>query len=257
MYIQDKWTIKDSIEYEIKFSGRYGAKGEKRAKRIKATPEIIKRQNQKNREKRMRRLIKANFGEGDLWLTIKYPKGCRKPVEDVKKDLRRFCDSMRRKYRTYDEEFKFIYRLEIGKQGGIHTHMIVNRIRGADTQSLLQKSWKHGRINYESLDNGDYSELAAYIVKEPDEVVDKQLSFLPIEDRKEFVKYSTSRNLIRPTPERKEFSRKTVRKLVLDGPQPTKGYYIVKNSIEIGVNPFTGMSFIHYTERQIERINDG
>lgn len=249
MYIQDKWTIKDSIEYEIKYSGKYGAKGEKRAKRVKVTPEMIKKQNQKNREKRMRRLIKANFGEGDLWLTIKYPKGHRQPVEEVKKDLRKFLESMRRKYKRNDEELKFIYRLEIGKQGGIHTHMIVNRIEGAE--AMLQKAWKHGRINYEPLDDGDYSELAAYIVKEPDEEVEEQLSFLPTEERKEFVKYSTSRNLIRPTPERKEFSRKTVRKMVEEGPEPTKGYYIVKNSIRIGVNPFTGMSYIHYTERMV------
>lgn len=257
MYIQDKWVIKDSIEYEIKYSGKYGAKGEKRAKRSKITPEVIKRQNQINREKRMRRLIKANFEEGDFWLTIKYPKGHRQPVEEVKKDLRKFCDSVRRKYKARGSDFKFIYRLEIGKQGGIHTHMIVNNIRGADAQALLQKSWKHGRINYETLDDGDYSELAAYIVKEPDEETEEQLSLFPVEDRKTFVKYSTSRNLVRPAPERKEFSRKTVRKMVTEGPEPTKGYYIVKNSIRMGINPFTGMSYIHYTERKIERINDG
>lgn len=257
MYIQDKWIIKDSIEYEIKFNGKYGAKGERRAERKKVTPEIIKRQNQMNREKKMRRLIKANFGEGDLWLTIKYQKGCRKPIEEVKKDLRKFLDSARRKYKSQNMDFKFIYRTEIGKQGGIHIHMIVNRIRGADTVTMLQKSWKHGRINYEPLDDGEYTELAAYIVKEPDEEINEQLSFLPVEERKEFVKYSTSRNLIRPLPERKEFSRKTVRKIVDEGIKPSDGYYIVKNSIRMGVNPFTGKSYIHYTERQIERVNDG
>lgn len=256
MYIQDKWVIKDSIEYEIKYSGKYGAKGERRAKRKKATPEVIKRQNQINREKKMRRLIKANFGEGDLWITIKYPKGTRKAVAEVKKDLRRFCESMRRKYKSHDTDLKFIYRLEIGKQGGIHTHMIVNRIRGTDTESIVQKSWKHGRINYEPLDDGDYSELAAYIVKEPDEETENQLSFLDVNERKEFVKYSSSRNLVRPAPERKEFSRRTVKKIVLEGPQPTEGYYIVKNSINMGINPYTGMSYIHYTERKV-RANDG
>lgn len=254
MYIQDKWIIKDSIEYEIKYSGKYGAKGEKRAKRKKATPEVIKRQNQINREKRMRRLIKANFEEGDLWITLKYPKGTRKPTKEVKKDIKGFIDSMRRKYKTQNEDFKFIQRLEIGKQGGVHAHMIVNRIRGTD--EMMQKSWKHGRINYEQLDDGDYSELAAYIVKEPSEEVERQLSFLDEQERKEYVKYSTSRNLVRPEPERKEFARKTVKKIVIDGPQPTEGYYIVKNSINMGINPFTGMSYIHYTERKV-RAEDG
>ena len=38
------------IEHEIKCAGRYGAKGEKRAQKKKATPEQIKKQNQWNRE---------------------------------------------------------------------------------------------------------------------------------------------------------------------------------------------------------------
>ena len=40
------------IEHEIKYNGRYGAKGEKRAPRKKATPEQIQKQNQYNKEKK-------------------------------------------------------------------------------------------------------------------------------------------------------------------------------------------------------------
>lgn len=256
MYIQDKWIIKDSIEYEIKYYGKYGAKGEKRAKRKKATPEIIKKQNQKNRIKRMKRTIKANFDEGDLWITIKYPKGTRKEVSEVKKDLRKFCDSMRRKHKAHNSEFKFVYRMEVGKQGGIHIHMITNRIRGEDTAEHLQKSWKHGRINYQALDDGQYEDLAAYIVKEPDEEVYKQLSLFPMQERKEFIKYSASRNLVRPTPERKVFRKKTLRKMLNEGIEASNGYYVIKDSIRMGKNPYTGMSYIHYTERKV-RAADG
>lgn len=251
MYWIDKWSLGNTNEYEIKFAGKYGAKGEKRGKRKKATPEAIKKQNQRNKEKRMRRLIEANFQEGDLWMTLKYPKGYRSDAEKVKADLKAFIDSMRRKYKAKGYELKFIYRVEVGKQGGIHIHMIVPRIRGADTESMAQKSWKQGRINFQELDAGDYSELAAYITKPPDEEVAKQLSMFPEEERKEFIKYSSSRNLIRPEPERKEYSRRTVRQLIQDGPKPTPGFYIVKDSIEYGINPYTGMSFYHYRERRI------
>lgn len=254
MYWQDKWIFKDSIEYEIKYAGKYGARGERRAKRTKATPEVIKRQNQRIREKKMRRLIKANFEEGDLWLTLKYTKGTRKPVNEVKTDLRKFIDTMRRRYKAQQNELKFIYRLEIGSQGGIHIHMIVPRIRGSDTELMIQKAWKHGRVNYQALDSGDYADLAAYIVKQPDEEVNKQLSFYDVDDRKEFVKYSTSRNLVRPAPERKVYSKRTVRKLLKDGPVPSKGYYIVKGSIVSGLNQYTGMSYLQYTEK---RLDDG
>lgn len=252
MYWQDKWIIKDSIEYEIKYCGKYGARGEKRGKKTKATPEVIKRQNQKNREKTMRRLINANFGDGDLWLTMKYTKGTRKPLTEVKKDLRKFIDTMRRRFKSHGADFKFIYRLEIGAQGGIHVHMIIPRIRGADTEIIVQSVWKHGRVNYQSLDNGDYRDLAAYIVKQPDEEIDKQLALFPIEERRELVKYSTSRNLIRPAPERKLYKKRTLRKTIKEGPTPTKGYYIVKDSVVIGINPYTGMSYIHYTERKVK-----
>ena len=60
-YRYKKYTFRYSIEHEIRFKGDYGGKGEKRAPRIKATPEQIAKQNQKNREIRVRRKIKENF----------------------------------------------------------------------------------------------------------------------------------------------------------------------------------------------------
>ena len=250
MYIQDTWEIKDTVEYEIKYLGQYGEKGGKRNRKQNVTPEQIKKQNQKNREKRMRRLIKANFDKGDLWLTLKYPKGTRKETSEVKADLRKFIGTLRRYYKKEDKELKFIYRMEIGKQGGIHIHMIIPRIK----LELIQKAWTHGRINYEPLDGNDYKSLAEYIVKQPTEEVMDQLSFIPEIDRKAYVKYSTSRNLIRPVPKRKEFKRKTLRKMLLYGPEATEGYVIDKSSIVQGTNPITGMNYIYYTER---RIHDG
>jgi hypothetical protein len=125
-YWLDTWTFPNSIEYEYKFAGNYGAKGEKRAERKKATPEQIKKQNQLNKEKRMRRVIKANFLSEDYWMTLKYPEGTRKKVEEVKKELKKFLDDMRKAYKKRSEIFKFIYRMEIGKHGGIHIHVLMN-----------------------------------------------------------------------------------------------------------------------------------
>ena len=252
MYWQDKWVFKDTIEYEIKYAGNYGLKGEKRGKKTKPTPEQIKRQNQLNKEKKMRRLLKANFEQGDLWLTLKYKKGAKPCVSSVEKELKRFISLMRRRYKSHNAEFKFVYRIEIGSQGGVHIHMVVPRIRGADTEILIQEAWKVGRVNYQTLDNGDYKELASYITKPLNEETYKQLSFLPSEEVKKFVKYSSSRNLTRPKPIRKEYSRRTVHKMLLYGPEPSKGYFIVKESVFHGYNSFTGMSYLHYTERKLD-----
>ena len=256
-YWKDMYELGDSYEYEYKFAGNYGAKGEKRAKKQKATPEQIKRQNQLNREKRMRRLIKANFQPYDIWACLKYPKGMRKPTEQVKDDVSKFFRKLRQEYVKVEEELKYVWRLEIGEQGGIHIHILVNRLRGkVNTDILMQQIWSHGMVDYVSIyAEGGYEKLAEYIVKQPKEEdgVYEQLSLLPAEERQEYIKYSSSRNLIRPKPIRKSYSHWTVRKLIQEGPKPREGYYIDKNSIVSGVNVFTGMSYLYYTEYRLDR----
>ena len=50
-YIRHIWECGDSLEIEEKHTGRYGASGQKRQKRKKATPEDIERQNQWKKER--------------------------------------------------------------------------------------------------------------------------------------------------------------------------------------------------------------
>lgn len=250
MYWKDTYVIKRFIEYEYKWQGNYGAKGEKRNPKIKATPEQIQKQNQKNRENKVRREIMANFDEDDLWICLKYPQGCRKPLGQVKNDIKNFFERMRRVYRKRGTPLKFYKRLEIGKQGGIHIHILINRSKGEpDTDIVVKRAWTSGTISFESIyEFGGYERLANYIVKQPDEEVEKQLSIFTVDERKEFVSYSSSRNLIRPQPERKEYRKWTVKKLIENGPTPTEGYIIDKNSIYAGTNKYTGMSYLHYRE---------
>ena len=132
-------------------------------------------------------------------------------------------------------------------------HILVNRIPGEpNTDVLVQEAWKCGRVNYQSVyEYGGYEQLANYIVKRPSEEDEAQLSLFPETERKELLSYSCSRNLIRPEPERTEYTRRTVRKLVEEGPKPTPGYYIDKSSIYYGVNPYTGMTHYQYIEYRL------
>lgn len=254
MYWKDTWRFKNSNEYEYKYAGKYGAKGEKRAKKKKPTKEQIAKQNQRNKEKHLRRVIKANFLPDDLWITLKYPKGTRKPLSEVKKDMRKFLNSLRKEYKKRGEKLKFIYRMEIGSRGGIHIHILINRLAGKpDTDVLVKQCWKQGKVNFESLyEQGGYDALAAYICKEPTEEMEGQLSLFSMKEKKALRNYSPSRNLIRPKPVRENYRRWTVRDLVQNGPKPTPGYYIDQSSISYGVNPYTGMSYYQYTEVKIE-----
>lgn len=255
-YIRDKYIFPNSNEYEYKYKGRYGAPGEKRAKEKKPTPEQIRKQNQINKENRIRRKIKLNFYPEDIWATLKYPKGTRKPLAEVKKDFRNFINRLKRKYKKRKTVLKYIYRIEIGKRGGIHIHILVNRIRGDPlAELLLEDAWGPGAVYRTSIkEYGGFKYLASYIAKSPDEEVMIQLSFLPVKEQKQLAGYSCSRNLKEPRPIQSKASHWTMRRLLQDGPRPKPGYYIDQDSIVSGVNPYTGMSYFRYTEVRIHPI---
>lgn len=208
----------------------------------------MKRQNQRNKCNRIRRLIKANFHPGDLWVTLKYPKGARPTLAEVKRDKTKFLGGMRNAYRKAGQPFKWICRLEIGKRGSIHMHLVINRIRDSDT--YIRRCWKPGGVSFTPLyEEGEYEQLAEYIAKElPPEILERTGGG----GAKAYSCYSTSKNLVRPVPVRKKYRRRTVRRLVTEGPAPTPGYYIIRESITCGINPYTGMSYCRYTERKLE-----
>lgn len=250
-YIRDEYIFPDSIEVEIKWAGKYGAKGEKRAPKKKATPEVIEKRNQQSKEKRYRRLVKANFRKGDLWVTFTYPRGTRLTIEEVKKDISNLYKVLRREYKKRGADFKWINRIEIGKNGGIHLHMITNHVRGEPTiEQFIADHWTHGRVNFEVFKGNEESnkKIGDYITKPLTENQIKRAEEQDI-NPKELVKVSSSRNLIRPRPQRKEFSHRTMRQVVETGqPIARKGYYVDKSSVVFGVNPFTGLSYCYYTE---------
>ncbi len=255
MYKVKVYHLGDTNEYEYFYKGNYGARGEKRVKKAKVTSDYQANLNQKHKEKYMRRLIKLNFKEGDLWLTLKYPAGKRPSIKEVQKDRAEFARRMRKAYKAAGASFKFVYRLEIGKQGGIHLHFIVNNPEGINTQEEIRRAWSFGHVNFEFMyKDGDFRALAEYITK-PAERDTGQMHFegMGIEDKRAFMRYGSSRNLERPVPEVKEYSHWTMRRILTEeGPKAAPGYYIEKDSIRQGINPYTGYSYLSYTERRLK-----
>lgn len=278
-----EWIYKSpwGIEHVIQYKGTYGGKHEKRADHEKPTKEQLRRQNQKNKENRVRRTLQLNFRPGDWWITLKYPKGTRKPIEEVMEDFRGFVKTMRRAYRRGHTDLKYIYRVEIGRRGGIHIHLVMNRLNDPRGDLILSDAWTRARgmtpiedmlddglcpaDGLAHLDHvravGNGKELAEYLVKEqPTELEDG--TKLSREEMKQTQKYGSSRNLQRPVPEVKTYNHWTLRSILNLGPDGmnatrnrhrTEGYAVDKDSWVEGVNPYTGLSYLSYMEVPIRR----
>lgn len=261
MIAEDKYYLINHIEHEYKYPGRYGARGEKRKKKKKPTPEQVAKQNQYNREARCRRDLRNNFYPGDYWVTLKYKSGVRKCMEEFLKDIKKFHRGMRREYKKRGEPYKWICRLEIGRRGGLHAHIVINRLPGdAYTDLIIRDAWKKvepdGSVDYTTIrEQGGGKELAAYITKQAGEEMAGQMHLFSKEDQKRLVRISSSRNLDRAQPVRKIYRHWTMRKILEEGPKPAPGYYIDKGSIQAGVNRFTGYSYYRYTEVRIDQID--
>lgn len=165
MYERTKVFFKTSIEIEEKHTGRYGAPGMKRAKRKKPTPEQMERQNQWKKEKAIRHLLKENFDEHDYWITLTYKKDMRPETQaQAKEQVQKFLRKMRDQYKKRNVPLRYIAAIEIGSRGGIHCHIVMNRIEGGDV--LVAKHWPHGHAAFSLLYlEGGFRKLANYIAK--------------------------------------------------------------------------------------------
>lgn len=235
LHIEKIYDLGDVKEVARYYPGNYGAPGCRRAPKKKATPEDIERQNRRNRARKIQRLILANFHEGDSHLVLTYRKTDRpKDMKEAKKHRRIFFEDMRDAYRKSGYKFKFLCVTVIGKRGAAHHHLIIEDIPELNTKKLVMKYWKYGGRHFTPLyEEGEYGELSDYLAKEEG----KEQS------------YTRSRNLLVPEPIKKRvWGRKWE-----DEPEPEKGWYIIKDSLENGINPVTGHPYQHYMARRLER----
>lgn len=240
-YVREIWEFGDTKEVEEKHTGKYGAPGQKREKKKKASPEDIKRQNQWKRVRDIRRLIKWNFKKNDYWVTLTYKKGSRPTYQEIMGDVQKFIPKVQRRYKKQGITLKYIYRIAIGKRGGAHVHILVNRFSNEKTASdlIISECWECGHVNFTTTyDFGGFKELAEYIAKPLEEWEPEQMT-----------RYHPSRDLIRKEPEKKVISRRSLvdKNGFPKPPKAPKGYYVDPDSIKTGINQVTGYPYRHYT----------
>lgn len=232
-----KTTIKAGATIEVtkSYTKRTGAKN--RSRREKPTAEEMQKVNERNAERNLRLKINANFGEDDQFITLTYRKDERPEPGQAKKNIESLIDGLRKEYRKCGEKLKYINVTEY-KNKAIHHHIIINHIEGKDVAGMVRKRWKFGRPGFKLLDDtGQYKDLAAYLIKETAKTYKEN-------DGGHKQRYSCSRNLITPVP-KTEIILKAAK--WIPDPKPIKGYYIDRDTVYNGVDPFTGREYQRYT----------
>ena len=236
------------IQVEEYHDGRYGGAGKKREKKIKPTPEQMKKNNMREKIKRCQMRLLEYFDEGDLWATWTYRKNNRPAsMKEALKEFQQAIRIVRREFKKRGFELRWIRNIEKGTKGAWHIHLVIKEI--GDTASIIQQAWPYGAtwsctLKHSEMYGEDFAKLAAYMTKN-EESMEQKKDGKPAQPRIREANYGTSRNM--PLPEPK------VDKLVRwkSEPKPKKGYYI-SNNYE-GINPVTGYKFRRYTMIRLER----
>lgn len=249
-YREETFVVRDEnrkIIYQEKskyFSLRLGGK-KTRIKNTNETPDWMKIANQKQKEKKLSRLIQTNFTRDDIYLTLTYET--EPEFEEGKKKLQKFLRTLRRRYKKKGWELKYIYRTEY-RGHRLHHHLIINDpTHGNVKRRDIQELWKEGMINHYSFqrydgEHEDAKRLSAYFCKE---------SKQNIQEQKEKQAWHPSRNLKKP-----EIHHRTIRsKKWKEKPVPPAGMEL----IEV-INTFTTwgypMQIAKYRKRGRQKYED-
>ena len=238
VYIQRMWIYGDTIDVQKTYTLRQG-KGYMRAARCAATPEAMKKYNEKCAMRTLTRTINANFTVDDIHLTLTYRKEDR-PMGDDEfiDDLRKFMRKLRRIYKKAGQELKYISVSAIGKRGSYHHHLIIT---GIDLR-LITKLWNKGGMHPVFLySKCDYKNLAQYFIDQTNEEGGRTVGR----------RWNCSRNIIHPVAKVTEVDAETWR----EPPIALPGYEIDYDTLECGENPFTGIPYCYYrmTRRKINK----
>lgn len=235
-----KYRLTNSIEVIECHTARYGAPGQPRQKKEKPTPEAMRKNNQRNRERRCSRMVEKYFNEGDYVLTLTYRKEDRpKDIKECTEHLQKFFRKLKREYAKRFYELFWIRNIEVGPRGAWHIHVVMNRIDGADY--LIRELWTYGGVYYQFYKdrkvNGE--DIGKYIAKSevsaPDKIVQSS--------------WSHSRNIKEVEPEETVITGQSMN----DKPRTPKGYYLDKASYHDYVTD-EGYRYREYVFRRLDPV---
>lgn len=182
-YIKKIWSG-DVYEAEEYYSRRKINKSSLRGPNENGSSAEQQERNLKYARKKLARKINANFGKGDLFLTLTHKQYVG--YGEAKRQLQNFLKRLKRKRKKMGlPELKYVAVTE-AEDKRAHHHLVVS---GTDlTVDQWTELWGQGRIMISRLEpDGDYTGLTRYITKE-----------CPLDHSK---RWSCSRNLVEPKVE--------------------------------------------------------
>lgn len=215
---------------------------DERHQKTEKTPEEMEAANFRYASKRLGRILQCNFEDGDLWVTLTYKKDRRKSPAESKREFNNFIRRVSYRFKKSGLKCKWVTVTEYESKA-IHHHLVINNPDEINVAKILAEQWKqNGIVHTKPLySNGQYQELADYMVKETKETFRK-------DDGGRKQRWTCSRNLKKP------IVRYRVVKAERWNPQPRsrKGYYIDPLSVVNGVNAYTGREYQSYTMIRLE-----
>lgn len=222
-----------TIEISKYFTYKFHKSETGRQKKEEPTSEAVKRINNRNAIKKLRRILNTNFGDGDYLVRLDFNKTPVSGSEEMQSLTAKALRKIKSAYKKSGLECKYVYVKEIGPRGSRHLHMVINKA----AVEILSKNWTYGYIHVDILNSeGQYARIAEYFIKYANktEVTEGKL----IGKR-----WYGSRNLKKPRISKKIIQAKDF----LREAKALKGYYIDKDSIVSGISELTGFEYFSYT----------
>lgn len=242
MYWRTEYRAGRTIEVHKGFSSNVG-KRFTRGEGEGCTPDAMAKYNDQVSRWTLTRLLNANFGPHDAHVVLHYAKGSRPDPDTAAKQLaaakRRLRDIMRTQHAEDPAKplLQYVSATAIGERGGIHHHLVAN----TQDAGVLAKAWPYGYVKVTPLyPDGNYAKLANYFCGQNK---GEPGGALVIHGNR----WSASQGLKRPEPRRERVKANSWR----EPPKAPAGCYLDPDSIDMGVNPVTGVPYLRFVAVEI------
>lgn len=211
----------------------------------RGTPEAMKRYNAEMASRRLAQLLNENFVPDDIWATFTYEKHNRPSSDsDARGVISAFIPKLRRLYKKYGVELKYVQTTAYGERGALHHHVVMPQ--GVPTREIT-KLWRehigasdraHPPYYVPMYPDGEFSSLAAYFIEQRQNT-----------DKCYIKKWIGSRNLKKPY----EAPPEDIEEIKWqEPPEPWEGYTVDTYSIKAGTNEITGRPYLFYRMVKIQ-----